>query len=162
MSDSSKAQVTLLSLGNLTACLSYSFCQMNEATQITMPYTIAVYMVKDYLGPDASQAQISRLTGILVSHCDALLACRQHAFHTLYGSHSNVCSVRRQPVFVQHNLSPQYCSDTSVIHTDAGYALPVECQLKCHASCFALPCYACTEGFGEVCSYVCFDCCSPL
>ena len=39
---------------------------MNEATQITMPYTIAVYMVRDYLGPDASQAQISRLTGILV------------------------------------------------------------------------------------------------
>ena len=40
---------------------------MNEATQITMPYTIAVYMVRDYLGPEASQAQISRLTGILVS-----------------------------------------------------------------------------------------------
>ncbi len=40
---------------------------MNEATQITMPYTIAVYMVQDFLGPDASQAQISRLTGILVS-----------------------------------------------------------------------------------------------
>ena len=39
---------------------------MNEATQITMPYTIAVYMVRDYLGPEASQAQISRLTGILV------------------------------------------------------------------------------------------------
>ena len=31
-----------------------------------MPYTIAVYMVRDYLGPEASQAQISRLTGILV------------------------------------------------------------------------------------------------
>ena len=40
---------------------------MNEATQITMPYTIAVYMVRDFLGPDASQAQISRLTGVLVS-----------------------------------------------------------------------------------------------
>ena len=39
---------------------------MNEATQITMPYTIAVYMVRDFLGPDASQAQISRLTGVLV------------------------------------------------------------------------------------------------
>lgn len=41
---------------------------MNEATQITMPYTIAVYMVRDYLGPEASQAQISTLTGILVSY----------------------------------------------------------------------------------------------
>ncbi len=41
---------------------------MNEATQITMPYTIAVYMVKDYLGPEAGQAQISRHTGILVSY----------------------------------------------------------------------------------------------
>ncbi len=40
---------------------------MNEATQITMPYTIAVYMVQDFLGPAASQYQISRLTGILVS-----------------------------------------------------------------------------------------------
>lgn len=47
-----------------TGCCS--FCQMNEATQITMPYTIAVYMVRDFLGPDASQAHISRLTGILV------------------------------------------------------------------------------------------------
>ena len=57
---------------------------MNEATQITMPYTIAVYMVRDYLGPEASQAQISRLTGILVR----LLAgtvCR------LANRHSNMC-----------------------------------------------------------------------
>ena len=51
---------------------------MNEATQITMPYTIAVYMVRDYLGPDASQAHISRLTGILVSYMYSLyeLPCR--------------------------------------------------------------------------------------
>ena len=45
---------------------------MNEATQITMPYTIAVYMVRNFLGPDASQAHISRLTGILVrQYCSA-------------------------------------------------------------------------------------------
>ena len=45
---------------------------MNEATQITMPYTIAVYMVQDYLGPQASQAQISTLTGILVSYSSSV------------------------------------------------------------------------------------------
>lgn len=52
---------------HITSLSTCSFCQMNEATQITMPYTIAVYMVQDFLGPAASQYQISRLTGILVS-----------------------------------------------------------------------------------------------
>lgn len=70
---------------------------MNEATQITMPYTIAVYMVRDYLGPEASQAQISRLTGILVrllagTACpDSQLTLRQTCDFVL---HRQLASVR--------------------------------------------------------------------
>lgn len=51
---------------------------MNEATQITMPYTIAVYMVRDYLGPEASQAQISRLTGVLVRLPQLVFVLKRH------------------------------------------------------------------------------------
>ncbi len=56
----------------LMAC---SLCQLNESTQVTMPYTLAVYMVTDFLGASASPAKISRMTGFLVrsqayaAHC---------------------------------------------------------------------------------------------
>ncbi len=40
----------------LMAC---SLCQLNESTQVTMPYTLAVYMVTDFLGASASPAKIS-------------------------------------------------------------------------------------------------------
>ena len=71
---------------------------MNEATQITMPYTIAVFMVRDFLGPDASQAQISRLTGILVRHA-VLITANTISYTTL--TRGGIC---RLPAFVRHNL----------------------------------------------------------
>ncbi len=85
---------------------------MNEATQITMPYTIAVYMVQDFLGPDASQTQISRLTGILVSclnlftdlHTGAVVQVQCKNINRLWPF-----LARRQQASVQRNLSPPSC-----------------------------------------------------
>ncbi|KAL0030922.1 hypothetical protein WJX79_001406 [Trebouxia sp. C0005] len=75
------------------------FCQMNEATQITMPYTIAVYMVQDFLGPNASQTQISRLTGILAaSFCAA-----QFVTSILLGYLSDTYG--RRPIVIMSNIS---------------------------------------------------------
>ena len=46
--------------------LSIWVCQLHEAVQVTLPYTLAVFFVRDYLGPGASEARVGRLTGFLV------------------------------------------------------------------------------------------------
>lgn len=40
---------------------------MVESTHITIAYTIAVFMVRRFLGEDASEATVGLLTGLLVS-----------------------------------------------------------------------------------------------
>ncbi len=40
--------------------------QLNESILIGLPYLIAVYMVRDWLGPEASEERIGRMTGLLV------------------------------------------------------------------------------------------------
>ena len=46
--------------------LSIWVCQLHEAVQVTLPYTLAVFFVRDYLGSGASEARVGRLTGLLV------------------------------------------------------------------------------------------------
>ncbi|KAK9823826.1 hypothetical protein WJX72_005779 [[Myrmecia] bisecta] len=41
-------------------------CQANEGVQITLPYTIAVYMVRDFIG-EGNEQRVGQLTGVLAA-----------------------------------------------------------------------------------------------
>jgi hypothetical protein len=46
----------------------------NSGLQLTLPFTVAVYMVRYFEGPGADEAVISRLTGLLVRRAHTLCA----------------------------------------------------------------------------------------
>ena len=43
-----------------TQLLAMFICQLHEAVQVTIVYTIAVFFVRDYLGPASTEAQVGR------------------------------------------------------------------------------------------------------
>ena len=54
-------------------------CLLNEATQIELPFVIAVFMVRHWLGSEADHEEVvGRMTGLLVSPAPSS-PCLMHA-----------------------------------------------------------------------------------
>ena len=63
-------------------------CLLNEATQIELPFVIAVFMVRRWLGSEATHEDlVGRMTGILVSKklCSVADHVRQACCHCCIG-----------------------------------------------------------------------------
>ncbi len=54
------------SLRSRTACV-FRFNQLTQGIYITLPYTLAVYMVRHFEGDSGTEESIGRNTGLLVS-----------------------------------------------------------------------------------------------
>ncbi len=63
-------QPTVLRKDEARLVLAVVLNQISQGVYITLPYTLAVYIVRAFLAPDASEHAIGRHTGALVSLLD--------------------------------------------------------------------------------------------
>ena len=81
--------LTVPAPGQVTECVcTCSIAQLNEGIQVGLPYLTAVYMVRDWLGSEASEEKASRMTGLLVQALQSMpfMRASQHKRNTLLPS----------------------------------------------------------------------------